>query len=134
MVVGIKTGKVKFDRRKLKRELKRGSIKSLGRAGAFVRAIARRSIRKKGKKNIPALPGDPAKTKGPFKESILFEVDKAKTEVVIGPTADIMDNVMKAHEFGGRFRDERFKKRPTMGPALEKATPQLPRFWAKSIR
>ena len=126
--------RTKFDAKKIRAMVKRGNIDSLGRAGALLRTVARRTIRKKGVKNLPSKPGQPPKTTGPLKKSILFEVEKDKSAVVIGPSSDIVGNVAKAHEFGGEFRGIRYPARPFMGPALIKVTPQLPRLWAKSIR
>ena len=42
--------------------------------------------------------------------------------------------VAAAHEFGGRFRQERYQKRPFMGPALERIRPRLARMWAGTLR
>ncbi len=126
--------KTKFDIKKIRNRVKRGNVDSLGRAGALVRTVSRRSLRRKGVKNLPGRPGQPPKTTGPLKRSILFEVEKDRSAVVIGPSSDIVDDVAKAHEFGGEFRGIRYPKRPFMGPALAKITPQLPRLWAKSVR
>lgn len=133
MVAQLKV-KTKFDPAKIRAAVKRGNIDSLGRAGALVRTVARRSLRRRGVKKLPSRPGQPPKTTGPLKRSILFEVEKDKSAVVIGPSSDIVDDVGTAHEFGGQFRGVQFPKRPFMGPALIKVTPQLPRLWAKSVR
>jgi len=133
MASGIKV-RIRFDKKAIEKAVKRSNIDSLGRAGALVRTIARRSIRRKGVQNKPSKPGNPPKTTGPLRRSILFEVAKDKQDVIVGPSSDFVDNVGKAHEFGGKFRKEKFPKRPFMGPALEKASPRLPKLWAKSIR
>ena len=55
-------------------------------------------------------------------------------QVVIGPDVESFGTAGKAHEHGGRYRHERYPKRPFMGPALEKIKPRLPKLWAGSVR
>mgnify|MGYP005614270345 CR=1 FL=1 len=57
-----------------------------------------------------------------------------KQSVVIGPDAEVVADSGAAHEFGGRFRQENYDKRPFMGPALEKTKDRLPRMWAGSVK
>ena len=40
----------------------------------------------------------------------------------------------KAHEFGGRYKRQKYPKRPFMGPALEKTNDRLPKLWAGSVK
>lgn len=127
----------KLDEKALDRAARKSAITTLPRAGAFIRAIAQNSLgRKKGKtsKERKSAPGQPPNTLGLLRRAIRFELINNKTGVIIGPDANLISNVGKAHEFGGRFKKEFYPKRPFMGPALEKATPRLPRFWAKSVR
>ena len=133
MVAAIKV-KTNFNKEAVKKAAKDANVTSLGRAGALVRTISRRSIRRKGVKNIPSRPGQPPKTTGPLRNSILFEQSGDKQDVIVGPSSEFIANVGKAHEFGGEFRGVRYPKRPFMGPALKKALPKLPKLWAKSIR
>ncbi len=130
MASGIKV-KANFKKQAVKNALRNSMVTTLPRAGAFVRQIARNSLKKRGT-STPGKP--PISNTGRFKRSILFEVSQQKDSVIIGPDSKLFSNVGKAHEFGGRFRKERFKKRPTMGPALIKATPKLPKLWAKTVR
>lgn len=124
--------KVKFDTKKLKRAAKAGSIKSLGHAGASIRLVARRSI-KKSKASSTA--GSPPNTrKGRIKNAIKYAVSADKQNVVIGPDVEVAGTSAKAHEFGGRYRNEQYDKRPFMGPALEKTKQRLPAMWAGSVK
>ena len=52
----------------------------------------------------------------------------------IGPTYEAMGMSASAHEFGGRFRGQRYRARPFMGPALKENVPRLPKMWAGSVR
>ena len=124
--------KTKFDGKKLGRAAKAGSIKSLGHAGAAIRLVARRSVkRSKEASNI----GSPPHTRrGRIKSAIKYAVAPSKQSVVIGPDATIAGTSGKAHEFGGRYKRERYDKRPFMGPALEKTKTRLPAMWAGSVK
>jgi len=120
----------RLDKAKVKRAASTATITSLGHAGALIRKVARNSIRR-GKKESP--PGTPPHTrKGQLKRAILYAKDDGS--VVVGPSAEIVGESGKAHEFGGRYRSERFPKRPFMGPALEKARDRLPKLWRASVR
>jgi len=130
MASGIKV-KTNFKKQAVKNALRNSMVTTLPRAGAFVRKIARTSLKKTGT-STPGKP--PISNTGRLKRSILFEVSPQKDSVVIGPDSKFFSNVGKAHEFGGPFRKEKFKKRPFMGPALIKATPKLPKLWAKTVR
>lgn len=116
----------------VKRKAKEGSIKSLGHAGAAIRLTARRSIRRRQK---PASVGDPPHTReGQLKRAIRYAVEKPYQRVVIGPEHAVVGPSATAHEFGGRFRGDRYRRRPFMGPALMKVKDRLPRKWAGSVR
>ena len=81
------------------------------------------------------MPGTPPNTRrGQLKRSIVYAMDKQRGVALIGPDFDIVGVAGKAHEFGGRFRRERYPKRPFMGPALEKVKDRLPSLWANSVR
>lgn len=124
--------KTKFDPKKLKRTAKAGSIKSLGHAGAAIRLVARRSIKKSKQ---PSTPGSPPNTrKGRIKNAIKYAVSADKQSVVIGPDVEVAGTSGKAHEFGGRYKREQYDKRPFMGPALEKTKQRLPAMWAGSVK
>jgi len=124
--------KTRFDPKKLKRAAKAGAIKSLGHAGAAIRLVARRSIKKSKQ---PSNPGSPPNTrKGRIKNAIKYAVSADKQSVVIGPDVEVAGTSAKAHEFGGRYKREQYDKRPFMGPALEKTKERLPAMWAGSVK
>ena len=39
-----------------------------------------------------------------------------------------------AHEFGGRYKRERYPKRPLMGPSLKESVPRLARMWQDAVK
>jgi hypothetical protein len=124
--------KTKNSLRKLRSKAKQANITSLGHAGAAIRLAARRSIRTS---SVPSSAGAPPHTRrGQLRRSILYAVNKDRGLVLVGPQFSFVGRSARAHEFGGRYRRERFPKRPFMGPALEKLKPRLPRLWAGSIR
>jgi len=108
------------------------NFRNLGHAGAAIRLVARRSIRRRKAASLPGTP--PSTRRGQLKRAIRFAVDKQRGVVLIGPDFDVVGTAGKAHEFGGRFRRERYPKRPFMGPALDKVKDRLPSMWAYSIR
>ncbi len=129
IVVKVRT---KNSFRKLRAKAKQGSISSLGHAGAAIRLAARRSIRKS---NAASAEGKPPNTrKGQIRRAIMYAVDKDQGLVIIGPQYQVVGRSARAHEFGGRYRRQKYPKRPFMGPALQKIQPRLPRMWAGSIR
>jgi hypothetical protein len=91
--------KVQMDSAKVTKKAKAASITSLGRAGAYIRGIARKSIKVSPKPSAPGKP--PHSRKGKLKDAILFSVEKEKQAVVIGPAATEMGSVGHTHEFGG---------------------------------
>lgn len=130
-MIGVKA-KTRFDAGKVQRRVKKASIESLGHAGAVIRLTARRSIRKR---KGPSAPGTPPHTRqGQLRRAIRFAVEKREERVVIGPEYAVVGSAGMPHEFGGRFRGQRYAKRPFMGPALMKVKDRLPRKWAASVR
>ena len=124
--------KTKFDAGKLKRAAKAGSIKSLGHAGAAIRLAARRSIKKSPKASPEGAP--PHTRRGRIRNAIKYAVSANKQSVVIGPDVQVAGTSGKAHEFGGRYKQEKYDKRPFMGPALQKTKARLPAMWAGSVK
>lgn len=121
-----------LDARRIKRATDRATFKNLGHAGAAIRMAARRSIRNSPKKSIAGKP--PHTRKGRLRNAIKYAVSKSPASVVIGPDVEVAGTSGKAHEFGGRYRQETYDKRPFMGPALEKVKDRLPAFWAGSVK
>jgi hypothetical protein len=124
--------KTKLDASKVVKAARKGSIVSLGHAGAAIRLTARRSIRKSAK---PSPAGTPPHTrKGRIRNAIKYAVIAAAQAVVIGPDVEVAGTSGKAHEFGGRYKRETYDRRAFMGPALEKTRDRLPPLWAGSIK
>lgn len=95
------TRRVVDETKTVRRKTKAATIKSLGRASAYIRGIARRSISTRKSKK-PSQPGKPPRSPtGRLKNAIFFDVDKTKTEAVIGPTLSVVGRIGQTHEFGG---------------------------------
>ena len=83
----------------VKKKAATGNFRSLGHAGATIRTIARRSIRRRKR---PSSPGSPPSTQtGHLKRTILYEVDRGRFAVHIGPVNKYAKTVWDLHEFGG---------------------------------
>jgi phage gpG-like protein len=97
--------------------------------------VPERWLRKHGlsrkKSARPSPPGQPPKSAGRLRKSILYAVQS--DSVIIGPTANVIGQVGAVHEFGERFRDAKYPARPYMGPALEKTKPKLAAMWRDSV-
>lgn len=113
-------------------KVKQANIQNLGHAGAAIRLTARRSIRKRKSASAEGQP--PNTRKGQLRNAIAYSVVKQRDLVVIGPEITKVGRSGSAHEFGGKYRRERYPRRPYMGPALEKNRERLPRMWAGSVR
>lgn len=120
------------------------SFKNLGHASSAIRKDAIASIKPgptrqetlpSGRvvtRKVPSRPGTPPHThtagvtkKGKPKagflpRAIVFVVDKAKQEAVIGPRASIIGESGGAHELGGEFRGQDYPERAYMYPALQR--------------
>jgi hypothetical protein len=130
-MIGIRI-RTEFNSRKITRKAKDANFRSLGHAAASIRLTAKRSIRRSKTESSPGTP--PHTRKGQLKKSIVYAVEKQKETAVIGPDIAIVGQSAMAHEFGGRYRGDRYDRRPFMGPALRKMKDRLPRKWAGSIR
>jgi len=130
-VIGLAV-RTQFDSGKVLAKARKGSVESLGHAGGLIRKVARHSIRRSP---VASSPGTPPHTRrGQLRRAILYAVEKDRQSVVIGPDYGLIGLAAAPHEFGGRYRRERYPKRPFMGPALENVEDRLPRFWAGSVR
>lgn len=130
-MVGVKA-RTKMTPRKLKRKAQTGTFKSLGHAGATIRLIAKRSIRKRKKESPEGTP--PSTQTKRLPHAIVFAVEKQHLRVLIGPAKSMVGIAGAEQEHGGKWRRERFDKRPFMAPALEKARSRLPRHWSGSVQ
>ena len=123
--------KFRFNKRKIYNAAKNRSIRSLGHAGASVRLTARRSIRRS---KSASLAGNPVNTrKGLVKRAILYSVNRSRQSALIGPAFSLIGKSAAAHEFGKRYKGDKYPKRPFMGPALLKIKSRLPKFWSVKI-
>lgn len=112
---------VRFDKERLavlKKRVDDGLFRSIGHTAAAIRSTAMRLI---VRSREPAPPGEPVHTRGLAKrrDAILFDIDKARDDAVIGFTYAVLGESMSAHEHGGSYMGGDFPQRPTMGPALE---------------
>ena len=130
-MIGMKV-RIEDRTKQVKKKAKEANFKSLGHAGAAIRLTARRSIRKRQTASAPGSP--PHTRKGQLRRAVMYAVEKQQERVVIGPEFARVGPSAMAHEFGGRFRGDRFDRRPFMGPALMKIKDRLPRKWAGSVR
>jgi hypothetical protein len=87
----------------VKKAIKRSAPKTLKSAGAYVRAIARNSIKKRRNPNISSAPGLPPHQHTTFKNTIRYAVNNAENAVYIGPeiVKGGKENAGRLHEFGG---------------------------------
>ena len=124
--------KIELDTRKVVNAARKGSITSLGHAGAYLRKVARHSIHKSPKASPAGSP--PHTRKGRLRNAIKYAVIKAAQTVVIGPDVAVAGTSGRAHEFGGRYKRETYDRRAFMGPALNKTQDRLPPMWANSVK
>ena len=123
---------IEFDKDGLVARVAKASVDVLRRMGAYVRTVARRKVHTSPN---PSPPGTPPHSKtGALKRGILFGVEKHERTVLIGPSVRFVGQSMTAHEFGGKYRRERYPKRPLMGPSLKESTPHLASFWRDAVK
>ena len=122
---------VEFDEDGLVARIARASRDILRRAGAYVRRVAQRKVVTSPKPSQPGSP--PHSRKGLLKRAILFGSDGDKS-VLVGPGFNFVGPSMFAHEFGGKYRRERYPKRPLMGPALKESAPHVAKMWKDAVK
>lgn len=128
-----------FDRRSIARAVDRARRRALVRSGAYVRTVAKRSIRRR---KGPSRPGQPPHSHvGLLRDQIFYAYDPRRESVVVGPRVfHEARDVPGVLEFGGtlpvgpRGRAARYPARPYMGPALERSEPKLAEFWRNSVK
>ena len=109
----------------------RRAYDTLGRAGAYTRAVMRNTIRS----NKKARPGGKPMT-SPTKlarSSIVFSVNEKDESVQIGPKYSILGRIGSVHEFGGMFRGRKYPARPFAAPTIPKVQPKLAEFWRGTV-
>jgi hypothetical protein len=96
---------------------------SLPAVGYLISTLAKQKIQRS---KTPSQPGTPPATrKGLLKKAIRYAVASDKQSVVIGPTASLVGKAGMAHEFGGKYRGQKFPERSFMGPSLDEALPRI---------
>ena len=130
------TGAIKvrtvFSAKKVLDKERRASIRNLFKGAFAVRKEAQESIETS---DTPSEPGEPPHTKrGQFRKAILYAVDKPAMTAYIGPSARLIGPSGRAHEKGGTFRGQRYPKRPTMAPALDRKRSSLAGVWEGSVK
>ena len=103
----------------------------LRRAGAYVRRVAQRKVVTSPKASQPGSP--PHSRRGLLKRAVLFGPD-GDGSVLVGPGLNFVGPSMSAHEFGGKYRRERYPKRPLMGPALKESAPHVAKMWRDAVK
>ena len=124
--------RVEFDSDAVKNAVRKGGVKSLRQAGAYVRKAARHAVKKSSKASAAGTP--PHTRRGLLKHSLLFGVEPRRMAVVIGPAYQFVGISMTAHEFGGMYRRRKYPKRALMGPTLQKTAPNISKMWADSVK
>lgn len=95
--------RISDETRRVRQAVKKANVKSLDAAGAYVRGIARRSIKVAPTASKPGKP--PHSRRGLLKDAIVFGVDRSSESVTIGPAASAVGRkVAGLHEFGGTAR------------------------------
>ena len=122
---------VEFDEDGLVARIARASRDILRRAGAYVRRVAQRKVATSPKPSQPGRP--PHSRKGLLKRAILFGSD-GDSSVLVGPGFNLVGPSMSAHEFGGKYRRERYPKRPLMGPSLKESAPHVAKMWKDAVK
>ena len=123
---------IEFDEKTLLAKVAGASIDILRRMGAYVRTVARRKVKTSDK---PSPPGSPPHSKtGALKRGLLFGVEKREKRVLIGPGFKFVGTSASAHEFGGKYKKERYPKRPLMGPSLRESIPHLSKMWREAVK
>lgn len=99
--LGLKVRGTKLDRRRVNAAVNRANVRTMPRAGALIRGIARRSIKRR--KTLRSKPGQPPFTRrGALKRAIRYDLGPAKQSVAIGPAREAAGLLWRVLEFGGR--------------------------------
>lgn len=91
--------RIKDESAKVIQKMKAANITSLGAAGAYIRGIAKKSIKVSPAYSAPG--HQPHSREGKLKKAIVFAVEKQEQDVVIGPNAGDVGQIGATHEFGG---------------------------------
>lgn len=124
--------RVEFDKRLILVKVQHANLTGLRRSGAYIRKSARNKVSQSTRASSPG--SAPNTRRGLLKTALLFGVEKQKQSVVVGPAESIIGTSMYAHEFGGRYKKQRYPKRALMGPTLTATVSKLPKLWEKSVK
>lgn len=121
-----------LDTGKIIRKEKQATFDNLRHAAFSISKDAKASIKKSSE---PSAVGEPPSTRGIPKQNIrgAIFVDVGPTSAVIGPRESFVGESAAAHEFGKQYKGDKFEKRPTMGPALERSTSRFANRYEGSI-
>lgn len=108
---------------RIQRAVDKARAGSLYAVGYLISTIAKGKISRSRDRSPPGQP--PATRRGLLRRAIRYAVSDDKRSVVVGPTHQMVGTAGKAHEFGGRYKRQRYPKRPFMGPALQEALPKI---------
>jgi len=149
--IGLKLNRAKsqfFDRTKVQNAISKRERRVLSKFGAFVRADARASIRRRKRSSRPGQA--PTNQTGLLKKNIFFIYSHARRSVIIGPTLlNGSTGAPETLEHGGVATIRRITRRkgkrvvslrrvtmaprPYMGPAFDKNKQDLPRLWEDAL-
>ncbi len=144
MKMGMKVTRTFFDSDAITAAVDVGTRRVLSRFGAFVRQVARGSMRRTTH-NKSSKPGQPPYAHvGLLKKLLFFGYDTQSKSVAIGPEPLSSQNDAPLLEYGGTAVRQRtdtgkrylatYKERPFMRPALAKELPKLPPMWRDSVK
>lgn len=151
VTIGMKLNRAKsqfFDRTKVQNAISKRERRVLSKFGAFVRADAKASIRRRKRSSRPGQ--SPTNQTGLLKKNIFFVYSHSRRSVIIGPTLlNASTGAPETLEHGGVITIRRVKRRkgkrvvslkrvtiaprPYMGPAFEKNKQNLPRLWEDAL-
>lgn len=99
-------------------------------AKASIVAVRGRGTTKGGRGGRASAPGKPPHTRGIPSKNLRFAIEYAvldrELDAIIGPSGEVVGDVGRAHEYGGRRGKNAYPPRPFMGPALERSLPRIP--------
>lgn len=140
-LVVIRASRTFFDSDEVLAQLRKEERAALSRAGKYVRAVARNSMRRQSNPKRFSQPGKPPFAKrGQLKNLLFYQFDPQTRSVVVGPEAFGKAQAPSALEFGGTVTVRRRKRngrpgkpvrsdiaaRPYMEPALKISKSKIP--------
>lgn len=100
MAIGYTVTSARLHTGRVRTAARDATIRTMPRAGAYIRGIARRSIlRRKTKRSAPGRP--PFTRSGRLKNAIRYDVGPARESVAIGPARESAGHLWQTLEYGG---------------------------------